>query len=489
MPTASYAASPCFTPAASSPTSSYPTSATTTTPCPSGMLLFSITPYCLFLIMWDSSYADAGFDIKDVFLHIRLMEQACGEEQPALAIQEDHLTFACNTCVTWTALSSALDASSLCCTQHHIFHTKSCTLGILGIPLNPPLDFKTRLHNALTSAAASSSSSSKKPKFTTPKLPFRLCGCQQHHPTPSDNDPRNSVDHSNPPIHLTLPLSSSALLVSVDEWQTVRPASTESDTCLLTSDALDFTHHLRPTSFKGFYKANKVAIDKLKGCDKGNAYDFLIRKDLLQLMTSGHTNLLPFYGVCVHEVHGLCVVTRFMEGGTLHDFVLKHKKIPIKDVIKIAIDIAQGLKFMNDHGVAYQDLNTLRVFLDRHGNACLGDMGIVTACNTAAEPMEYETDGYRWLAPEIIAADPESVKETWMSNVYSYGMLVWEMVTGEAAYSACSPVQAAVGIAACGLRPDIPTDCPQLLASLMLKCWNNCPSKRPPFSEILGVLL
>lgn len=89
---------------------------------------------------------------------------------------------------------------------------------------------------------------------------------------------------------------------------------------------------------------------------------------------------------------------------------------------------------------------------------------------------------------QIIAGDPESVTETWMSNVYSYGMIVWEMVTGEVAYSAYSPVQAAVEIAACGLRPDIPKDCSQILRSLMLKCWNSYPSKRPHFSEILSIL-
>ena len=93
-----------------------------------------------------------------------------------------------------------------------------------------------------------------------------------------------------------------------------------------------------------------------------------------------------------------------------------------------------------------------------------------------------------WLR-QIIAGDPESVTETWMSNVYSFGMVLWEIVTGEAAYSAYSPVQAAVGIAACGLRPEIPKDCSQILRSLMTKCWNNCPSKRPQFSEIIPILL
>lgn len=89
---------------------------------------------------------------------------------------------------------------------------------------------------------------------------------------------------------------------------------------------------------------------------------------------------------------------------------------------------------------------------------------------------------------QIIAGDPDGVTETSLSNVYSFGMVIWEMVTGEIAYSAYSPVQAAVGIAACGMRPDIPKDCPQILRSLMTKCWNNYPPKRPQFSEILMTL-
>ncbi|KAI4340340.1 hypothetical protein MLD38_025188 [Melastoma candidum] len=74
---------------------------------------------------------------------------------------------------------------------------------------------------------------------------------------------------------------------------------------------------------------------------------------------------------------------------------------------------------------------------------------------------------------DIIAGDPESVAETWMSNVYSFGMVIWEMVSGEAAYAAYSLIQAAVGIAASGLRPEIPKDCPGVLRSPMSKCWNN----------------
>ena len=95
------------------------------------------------------------------------------------------------------------------------------------------------------------------------------------------------------------------------------------------------------------------------------------------------------------------VVTKLMEGGSVHDVILKSKKFQNKDLIRIFIDAAEGINLVDDHGVAYRDLKTLRVVLDRHGNACLGDKGIVTACKSVGEAMEYETDGYRWLAPEV----------------------------------------------------------------------------------------
>lgn len=451
------------------------------------------------------SYAQAGFDMKDVFVHIRLIEQASEEDQPAVIIQEVsedevqgvvyRITFACNSSISWPAVSGALENGSMCCKKIQIFERKSSTLGILHVLVQSGQEknFKIRIENALRSA-------SKKPKLSNRKLPFGLCGCDQDENGRGrdfgeieeefgDQSYRNSVECSSERIELSMPLSSSSIVVSVDEWQTVRAGGDEIGKWLLNSENVEFGDQIGPSSFKGVYKGKRVAIEKLKGCDKGNAYDFELRKDLLELMTCGHKNVVPFYGVCVDEIHGLCVVTRFMEGGSVHDLMLKHKKLQIKDVMRITIDVAEGIKFMIDHGIAYRDLNTQRILLDRQGNAYLGDMGIVNACNSTGEAMEYETDGYRWLAPEIIAADPESVSETWMSNVYSFGMVVWEMVTGEAAYSAYSPVQAAVGIAACGLRPEIPKDCPQVLKSLMIKCWNNSPSNRPQFSEILSLLL
>lgn len=446
------------------------------------------------------SYSQAGFDMKEVFGHIKLIEQACGDdESPVFVIQEVcdedsvfKLTFASTCSLSWSTVSSSLDSALICCKNVQIFEKKGLTLGVVLLLVESGGEklFKNKVENALRSAV-------RKPKSTSVKLPFGLCGCQEQRAGGGEfgDVDEESVDQCygqdgpNTRIQLEMPTLNSKFSVLVDEWQTIQSGGDDIEEWLLSSDSVEFGDKLGPNSFKGVYRGKRVAIEKLKGCDKGNSYEFEIRKDFLELMTCGHKSILQFYGVCIDENHGLCVVTKLMQGGSLRELMLKKKKLQTKEIFRIAVDIAEGMKFMNHHGVAFRDLNTQRILLDKQGNACLGDMGIVTACKSASEALEYETDGYRWLAPEIIAGDPEKTSESWMSNAYSFGILLWEMVTGEEAYGSCSPVQAAVGIAACGLRPEIPKECPQVLRYLMTKCWNTCPSTRPSFSHIHCVLL
>lgn len=354
--------------------------------------------------------------MKDVFLHIKLIEQAALDDHPAILIQEVSddeiqgsvykLTFACNSSISWPVMSSALDNGSICCKKMQLFEKKGSTLGIvlLLVQAGQEKSFKTRVENALKSSI-------RKPKPNTVKLPFGLCGCQEENTKGRESgeieedvgeqNVRNGMDNSSQKVQLQMPLPTSSYVVSVDEWQTVQSCGDDTGKWLLNSDHVEFGDQIGSNSFKGVYKGKRVAVEKLKGCEKGNSYDFELRKDLLELMTCGHKNILQFYGVCVDENHGLCVVTKLMEGGSVHDLMLKNKKLQTKEIIRIATDVAEGIKFMNDHGIAYRDLNTQRILLDRHGNACLGDMGIVAACKSVGEAMEYETDGYRWLAPEV----------------------------------------------------------------------------------------
>ncbi|KAJ0781006.1 putative cyclin-dependent kinase TKL-Pl-7 family [Helianthus annuus] len=65
--------------------------------------------------------------------------------------------------------------------------------------------------------------------------------------------------------------------------------------------------------------------------------------------------------------------------------MVKNKRIQMKEIIRIAADVAEGIKFMNDHGVAYKDLNTKWILFDKNGTVCLGDIGIVAACKNVVK--------------------------------------------------------------------------------------------------------
>lgn len=368
-----------------------------------------------------NSYAQAGFEMKEVFLHIKMLEQALIDDHPAILIQEISsneihgsmfkLTFACNSSISWPVMSGALDTASICCKKIQIFEKKGSTLGVVNLLVQAGHEktFKARIETALRSAAKR-----PKPGGTTMKFAFGLCGCQDENGTAREEAPETDEDSGSGEnsghnkAQLSMPLPSSKLVVSVDEWQTVQSSSggggdgDEIGKWLLNSDHLEFSDQCGPNSFRGVYKGKRVGIERLRGCEKGSSYEFELRRDLLELMTCGHKNILQFHGVCVDENHGLCVVTKLMEGGSVYDLVVvKGKRIQTKEVVRIAGDVAQGIKFMNDHGVAYRDLNSQKILLDKNGNACLGDMGIVSVCNSVGEAMEYETDGYRWLAPEV----------------------------------------------------------------------------------------
>ena len=86
----------------------------------------------------------------------------------------------------------------------------------------------------------------------------------------------------------------------------------------------------------------------------------------------------------------------------------------------------------------------------------------------------------RWMAPEVIEHAPYGTK----ADVFSFGIVLWELLTGRVPYADMSPLQAAVGVVQKGLRPPIPSDCPTVLADVMRQCWAKNPNDRPTFEAL-----
>lgn len=272
--------------------------------------------------------------------------------------------------------------------------------------------------------------------------------------------------------------------------------------------AVGATGEVRRGTFEG--EAVAVKVLKAEGKDaRANVAEF--RREVLTLMACGECpQLLKFLGICVDIRQRMCIVTKFMEGGTLCDALRRSQQqqqqhhsqqqqqqhsqqqqqqvsqqqppLPMSQVLQIARDVALAMSFLHRNGMIHRDLKSANILLDRVGNAVVGDFG-VARLKTERGEMTKEVGTYRWMAPEAFGTSAWPV--THRSDVYSYGIVLWEMVTGGIPFADYSPLQAAVAVALNGARPLIPGNCPGSLKSLIERCWHKVPKERPEFSEVL----
>jgi len=84
-----------------------------------------------------------------------------------------------------------------------------------------------------------------------------------------------------------------------------------------------------------------------------------------------------------------------------------------------------------------------------------------------------------WLAPEVI----KHARSSKFSDVYGYGIVLWELATREEVYQGLETTQIIAKVANESLRPPVPQDCPW--KDLMVKCWEEKPTDRLEFNEIV----
>lgn len=145
--------------------------------------------------------------------------------------------------------------------------------------------------------------------------------------------------------------------------------------------------------------------------------------------------------------------------------------------------MARGMEYLQSLGFIHRDLKSDNLLIATDKSIKIADFG-VARIEVQTEGMTPETGTYRWMAPEMIQHRPYNFKV----DVYSFGIVLWELITGMLPFQNMTAVQAAFAVVNKGVRPIIPQDCPPALAEIMSRCWDANPDVRPSFSEVVRML-
>ncbi|XP_024934866.3 serine/threonine-protein kinase STY17 isoform X3 [Ziziphus jujuba] len=255
----------------------------------------------------------------------------------------------------------------------------------------------------------------------------------------------------------------------------------------IDSSLLKFENKLGSGSYgdlyKGSYCSQEVAVKVLKPERVTAEMLGEFSQEVYIMRKIRHKNVVQFLGACTQHPN-LCIVTEFMSRGSLYDFLHKQKGVfNLASLLKVAIDISKGMNYLHQNNIIHRDLKTANLLMDENEVVKVADFGVARV-QAQSGVMTAETGTYRWMAPEVIEHKPYDHK----ADVFSFGIVLWELLTGELPYSLLTPVQAAVGVVQKGLRPTIPKNTHPRVAELLDRCWQQDPTRRPNFSEIIEIL-
>ncbi|ESW15518.1 hypothetical protein PHAVU_007G078800 [Phaseolus vulgaris] len=230
--------------------------------------------------------------------------------------------------------------------------------------------------------------------------------------------------------------------------------------------------------YRGVYLGEDVAVKVLRSEQLNDALQDEFSQEVAILRQVQHKNVVRFIGACTKCPH-LCIVTEYMPGGSLYDYMHKnHNVLELSQLLKFAIDVCKGMEYLHANNIIHRDLKTANLLMDTHNVVKVADFGVARFLNQGGV-MTAETGTYRWMAPEVINHQPYDQK----ADVFSFSIVLWELVTAKVPYDTMTPLQAALGVRQ-GLRPELPKHGHFKLIELMQRCWEAIPIDRPSFNEI-----
>jgi serine/threonine protein kinase/tetratricopeptide (TPR) repeat protein len=194
-----------------------------------------------------------------------------------------------------------------------------------------------------------------------------------------------------------------------------------------------------------------------------------------------HRNIGKMYHL--GEDMGLHYITmEYVSGEDLKSFIRRSRRLDVATTVAIAKQVCSGLSEAHDAGIVHRDLKPSNIMIDKEGNAKILDFGIARAIDSSGVTAEGSVIGTpEYMSPEQV----EGRESDRRSDIYSFGVILFEMVTGRLPFAADTPF--IVAFKQQSERPPKPEDfnpqIPPQLSAIILKCLEKDRDRRYQTTE------
>ncbi|XP_068189996.1 raf-1 proto-oncogene, serine/threonine kinase a isoform X4 [Antennarius striatus] len=243
------------------------------------------------------------------------------------------------------------------------------------------------------------------------------------------------------------------------------------------------------TVYKGKWHGD-VAVKILKVTDPTPEQFQAFRNEVAVLRKTRHVNILLFMGYMTKD--NLAIVTQWCEGSSLYKHIhVLETNFKMIQLIDIARQTAQGMDYLHAKNIIHRDMKSNNIFLHEGLTVKIGDFGLATvkARWTGSHQVEQPSGSILWMAPEVIRMQDNN-PYSFQSDVYSYGIVLFELMTGELPYSHTANRDQIIYMVGRGyLSPDLSKlykNCPKAMKRLVADCIKKSKDERPLFPQILS---
>jgi len=202
------------------------------------------------------------------------------------------------------------------------------------------------------------------------------------------------------------------------------------------------------------------------------------KREVDVLARVSHANVVKLHGACMCPPNVFIVME--LMSGSLREKLDQVGRLDYEQVLKLANEIASALAYLHP-SIVHRDLKPQNILIDSSGVAKVADFGIAKFKQSTYLQTTRGNGTPAYMAPESFGSEKISEK----ADVFSLGMILWECWTGESPWKHVEiPFQVVMLVGVEKKRPEIPPDCPKALSSLIQRCWDDDPHRRPSCAEV-----